>query len=72
MALPPDFAQYIDVNSPTWKIIKLWLEDKKVIKTDLLIAEDSHDKSNRIRGSLQFINEILALEKAALASANGR
>ena len=67
MALPPDFAQYLEVNSPTWKILKLWLEEKKKVKTDLLISADTHDKSNQIRGSLQFINEILALEKAATA-----
>jgi len=69
MALPPDFLQYVDFNGPTWKTIKGWLEEKKTIKTDLLIAEPTHDKSNQIRGSLQFINEILALEKAA---ASGR
>lgn len=68
MALPPDFAEHLDVNSTTWKIIKLWLEEKKKTKTDLLIAADTHDNSNKIRGSLQFINEILALEKAANSS----
>lgn len=67
MALPPDFLQYVDFNSPTWKTIKAWLEEKKVIKTDLLISADTHDKSNQIRGSLSFINEILALEKAAVS-----
>lgn len=66
MALPPDFAQYLELNSPTWKTFKLWLEEKKKVKTDLLIGETTHDKSNQIRGSLQFINEILALEQAAL------
>ena len=69
MALPPDFTQYLEVNSPTWKNIKLWLEDKKKIKTDLLISAESHDKSNQIRGALQLINEFLALENAAV---NGR
>lgn len=68
MTLPPDFAKHLDVHSPTWKIIKLWLEDKKEVKINLLIAADTHDKSNQIRGSLQFINEILALEKAATSS----
>lgn len=71
MNLPPDFAKNLDVNSPTWKVIKMWLEDKKKVKTDLLIAADTHDKSNQIRGSLQFITEILALEKAA-TSTDGR
>lgn len=71
MALPPDFLQYVDFNGPTWKTIKGWLEEKKKTKTDLLIAAESHDTSNKIRGSLQFINEILALEKAA-ASPDGR
>lgn len=65
MSLPPDFAKNIEVNGPTWKIIKLWLEEKKSIKTDLLIGATTHDQSNQIRGSLAFINEILALEKAA-------
>lgn len=68
MKLPPDFAKNLDVNSPTWKIIKLWLEDKREVKVNLLISAETHDKSNQIRGSLQFINEILALEKAATAS----
>lgn len=66
MNLPPDLLTQLDVNSPTWKIIKLWLEDKKKVKIDLLIGADTHDKSNHIRGALQFINECLALEKAAV------
>lgn len=66
MALPPDFAQHLDVNSPAWKAFKLWLNEKRETKTNLLIAESTHDQSNRIRGSLQFISEILALEQAAL------
>ena len=65
MALPPDFLQYVEFNSSTWKTIKGWLEEKKKTKTELLIGADTHDKSNQIRGALQFINELLALEQAA-------
>ena len=69
MAVRPDFINHIEFNGPTWKALKMWMEDKKQTKIDLLIGAETHDKSNQIRGSLQFINEILALEKAA---ASGR
>lgn len=64
MALPPDYLSYIDFNGPVWRVIKMFLEEKKKTKTDLLIQADSHDTSNKIRGALQMINELLALEKA--------
>lgn len=60
-----DYTQYIDFHSETWRAIKSWAEEKKKAKVGLLISESTHDKSNQIRGSLLFIGELLALEKAA-------
>lgn len=59
----------INFYSQDWKTFKLWLLEQKESNTGLLIAADTQDKSNRIRGSLQFINTILALETAAYNAA---
>lgn len=65
-----DYKQYIDFHGETWRAIVAWAEESKKSKIGLLIGADSHDKSNQIRGSLLFINELLALEKAATLAAN--
>lgn len=68
----PDLAQSLDVNTPTWKLIKTWLESKQETKIAMLVGSKEHDESNRIRGALSVIAELLALEKAAiLAAQNG-
>ena len=68
----PDLANSLDVNTPTWKLMKAWLEKKKETKTSMLVGSKEHDESNRIRGALSVIDELLALEKAAiLAARNG-
>lgn len=63
--LPPDFAQYLEFQGATWKTLKLWLEKKREIKIGMLVGAPTHDESNRIRGALSMLEEILALEKAA-------
>ena len=60
-----DYTQYIDFHGETWRAIKAWAEAKRDSKVGLLVGEATHDKSNQIRGSLLFIGELLALEKAA-------
>ncbi len=56
----------INFHGPEWATIKGWLLKAKETKTDLLVGAEDHDKSNKLRGALSMINEILQLEKAAL------
>lgn len=60
---------YINFNGQDWNALKMWAERKKEIKIGLLVQADSHDKSNKIRGELSFITELLALEHAARKAA---
>lgn len=62
--------EHINFHGRDWAALKMWLEQVKEKKIGLLVIEESHDKSNKIRGSLQLITELLALEKAANSAAN--
>lgn len=55
---------YIDYTSETWRALEALLLKQKEAKVSLLISADDHDKSNQIRGALQFITYLLALRKA--------
>ena len=60
--------QYINYNGQDWTALKLWLEGVQAQKIRLLVAATNHDESNKIRGSLAMIQQILALEpKPAVA-----
>lgn len=59
-----DPVEYLDFNSPSWRAIKMYLEQAKEKKIGMLITANTHDGSNQIRGALVFINELLALEKS--------
>lgn len=64
-----DFSKFIEFQGVTWKNLKLYLEDLKKTKLDLLVSADTHDKSNQIRGAISVISQILALENAANSAA---
>lgn len=64
-----DFSKFIEFQGVTWKNLKLYLEDLKKTKLDLLVSADTHDKSNQVRGAISVINQILALENNAANSA---
>jgi len=51
---------------PEWESLKQWLLRTKERKTDLLVQASSWDESNKLRGALSLISELLAEEKAAL------
>lgn len=55
----------INFHGPDWARIKIHLEKKMEQKIGLLVASRDHDESNRIRGSITMIKEILALENSA-------
>lgn len=57
-------VDHIDFEGPTWRALKMYLEQAKERKVAMLIGESTHDKSNQIRGSIGFIAELLALEKS--------
>lgn len=58
----------INFAGPEWESLKRWLLQAKERKTDLLLRAETWDDSNRVRGAIAMINEILAHEKAALTS----
>lgn len=60
-----DPAKLINFNSYEWQVIEKWVTEQEKTKVGLLIASDNHDKSNQIRGALQFIKQLLALKSAA-------
>lgn len=61
--------EHISFNGRDWVVLKAWLNEVKENKIGLLIRADTQEKSDKIRGTLAFIQEILALEKAATNAA---
>lgn len=55
----------INFAGSDWTIIKMYLEEQRKAKVGLLIGAKSHDDSNKVRGSLAMIDQLLSLEKAA-------
>lgn len=64
MSMKPE--DYINFHGPEWAVLKAWLMTKQETQMGILTSDITHDTSNKIRGSLALIREILALEKAAL------
>lgn len=56
----------INFFGPEWESLKQWLLTVRERKIGLLLSAKEWDKCNEIRGSISFIDEILAQEKAAL------
>ena len=64
--LPPNWLHELEINGPTWRLLRVWAKEKKQQKIDLLVSSGSHDTSNQIRGAITMLNELLALEHAAV------
>ena len=56
---------FINFAGQDWSLLKMYLDKKLDTKISLLVGESEHDESNKIRGAISIIKEILALEKAA-------
>lgn len=61
-----DPLAHIQWEGATWKSLKLYLEDQRQKKIGLLIGAETHDRSNQIRGAIQVIDQLLALDKPGL------
>lgn len=59
--LPENF-QY---DGYQWQVLKRYLLEVKETKVGLLVKATDHDESNRIRGALSMLSQILALEETA-------
>lgn len=57
---------FVDFGGPQWTAIKLYLEEAKESKIGLLIAPQDERKSDNLRGAIEFINQLLREEAAAL------
>ena len=60
-----DPKEFINFNGPEWNVLRIYLKEMQDRKTAMLIAENSHDESNKIRGAIIVIRELLRLETAA-------
>lgn len=56
----------INYNGPEWAALKQALLTVQERKVNLLVQAETHDASNKIRGAIQLLTEILAWEKAAI------
>lgn len=48
-----------------WQLVKAYLLDQRDKKISMLCGNLDHDSSNRVRGALQQIQALLAIEPAA-------
>lgn len=62
----------INFHGQDWAAIKQQLLSSREKKIGLLVSANDHDTSNRIRGAIAVINELLALEEAAIKAAINR
>lgn len=71
---PVNLKAHISMHSPEWAMLKKWALREKEILVQKLVKSDSHDESNKLRGAIGFINQLLAVEKdaAIAASREGR
>lgn len=61
----PDIDKYIQYDGNAWQVLKQYLLAVKETKVGLLVNATDHDESNRIRGAISMIGQILALEETA-------
>lgn len=57
--------KYLSFDSQQWQVLKQYLLQTKETKVGLLVSATDHDESNRIRGAISMIQQILALEETA-------
>lgn len=55
----------INYQSVDWQRFEMYLKALKEQKVGLLVSSSTHDQSNKIRGSIELIQTLLALPKAA-------
>lgn len=60
-----DLTQYIQYEGQQWQVLKQYLLQVKESKIGLLVSAKDHDESNKIRGAILMINQLLALEETA-------
>ncbi len=65
-----EYFEHIQFEGATWKALKHHLELMKQNKIRLLVSEETHDKSNRIRGAIEVLDSLLAMDKPTMQSAN--
>lgn len=63
-----NFDKFFQYDGNTWQVLTKYLLEVKANKVGLLVASNDHDESNRIRGAISMINQILALEETAKQS----
>lgn len=56
----------INFNGPEWAAVERWLLSSREKKIGLLLSADNHDASQKIRGAISQIDDMLRLKKAAL------
>lgn len=64
------YLEHVQFEGATWRALKHHLEVKRNNKVGMLVASTDHDESNRIRGAINMLDELLALDKPTMQSAN--
>ena len=60
-----NYDQSFQYEGNQWQVLKKYLQEVKEVKVGLLVKATDHDESNRIRGAISMIGQILALEETA-------
>ena len=56
---------FVNFGGPDWNAIKMYLEHHKEVKIGSLISATDEKKADRLRGAIEFINQILNEAAAA-------
>lgn len=66
-----DLSKVLNFHGPEWSTLKLYLEEQRNLKVRQLIGSSDHDASQKLRGTIEFIELLLRQEEAALRAARG-
>ena len=67
---PVNLKAHISMHSPEWAVLKKWALREKELLVQKLVKAETHDQSNKLRGAIEFINQLLAVEKDAAIAAS--
>lgn len=62
--------EYVNFNGPEWGAIKAWLLKTREGKVNSLIGAKTQEDSDKYRGAIGMIDQILRLDTAAHRAAN--
>lgn len=66
----PNLKARVTLHGPEWLAVKEWLEVKHEHTVRRLIKAKTHDETQKLRGAIELIDELLFVEQDAAIAAS--